>query len=149
STGQPFSDWQNGTPQSMQRAPWILRCSSEACVKISAKSPMRSRASRYGTLFFGYFMKPSGLPITNDPQTRSTALGEYTGVLVVDVRFDLFVVALALGEHALVVDRHDFDEAREARRPLLEHARGHGRARVLLVQLDHLAQLDDVLVLLD
>ncbi len=63
SIGQPSWDWQNGTPQSMQRAPWLRRCSSAGFVKISRKSASRSPASRYGTLFFGYSMKPVGLPM--------------------------------------------------------------------------------------
>ena len=44
--GHPVADWQNGTPQSMHRAPWVLSRSSSASVKISPKSRTRSAGSR-------------------------------------------------------------------------------------------------------
>ena len=44
--GQPVAVWQNGTPQSMHRAPWRLNRDSSGSVKISLKSPIRSAASR-------------------------------------------------------------------------------------------------------
>src|SRR5690606_9342690 len=147
SIGHPFADWQNGTPQSMQRAPCTLRCSSFGGVKISAKSRLRSAASRYGTALRGYSMNPVCLPTRGPPSASERHEGR--GLVVVNRGFHLLVVALALREDSLVVGRHDLDELREHAGPRIEDARGHGRARVLVMQLDQLAQLRDVLVGLD
>src|SRR5262252_7485114 len=149
SIGQPSCDWQNGTPQSMQRAPWLRRCSSEGCVKISRKSAVRSLASRYGTLFFGYSMKPVGLPMLQTVRLSAARLDRERAGLVAQRLLDFLVVPLALGEHTLVVGGHHLHELLDRHRPLVEDLRRDGRARVFLVQLDHLAQLDDVLVLFD
>src|SRR5690606_6480583 len=147
STGQPFADWQNGTPQSMQRAPCSLRCSSAGDVKISSKSRLRSAGSLYGTALRGYSMNPVCLPTRGPPSASERHEGR--GLVVVNRGFHFLVVALALGEDPLVVGRHDLDELREHAGPRIEDACSHGRARVLVMQLDHLAQLGDVLVGLD
>src|SRR5712671_6566463 len=63
SIGQPESLWQNGTPQSMQRAPCVRSSTSAGGVKISRKSCTRSNGSRYGTAWRSNSLKPVGLPI--------------------------------------------------------------------------------------
>src|SRR5690606_31767700 len=56
--GQPVSDWQNGTPQSMQRADWYLSSSSVRRLDSSAQSRVRVAGLRYFSLRRLYFMKP-------------------------------------------------------------------------------------------
>src|SRR5690606_20174377 len=92
-------------------------------------------------------MKPVCLPIGGSPSAAERDEGR--GLVVSHGGFDFFVVALALGEHALVVGRHDFDELAEHPRPGVEDPRRDGRARVRVMQLDELAELRDILVLLD
>src|SRR4051794_26640561 len=72
SIGHPDSLWQNGTPQSIQRAPWVRRSTSAGAVKISKKSCTRSRGSRYGTAWRSNSLKPVGLPILRNDQCPRT-----------------------------------------------------------------------------
>src|SRR2546423_10089079 len=102
SIGQPLLLWQNGTPQSMHRAPCKRRCSCGGCVKISAKSWMRSSGGRYGTGLRGNSLKPVGLPMARPP---------------VHAPLDFFVVLGPVGENPLVIDRHDPDEPSRYLRP--------------------------------
>src|SRR4051812_29159617 len=69
SIGQPDSLWQNGTPQSMQRAPCVRSSTSAGGVKISRKSCTRSSGSRYGTAWRSNSLKPVGLPILGNDQS--------------------------------------------------------------------------------
>src|SRR6478672_13663362 len=126
SMGQPLLLWQNGTPQSMQRAPCRRRCSSGGWVKISPKSWMRRSASRYGTARRGNSLKPVGLPMA----WHSMHAG-----------LDFFVVLGTLGEDAFVIGGHDFDELGRDLRPLSEDFLGHHRIGELTVEFNEVEQL--------
>src|SRR4051794_15496191 len=60
-SGQP--SWQNGTPQSMQRAPWSRSCGSGRTPKISRWSRTRSPGSRSGMGTRWMWRKPLGSPM--------------------------------------------------------------------------------------
>lgn len=64
-SGQPESDWQNGTPQSMHRADWYLSSSSFSRLDSSAQSLTRVLAVRYFSARRWYFMKPRVLSSTS------------------------------------------------------------------------------------
>src|SRR6266536_2602191 len=64
--GQPVSDWQKGTPQSMQRAAWYLSSSSSRRLESSAQSRVRVFAKRYFSERRRYFMNPFVLSKSRD-----------------------------------------------------------------------------------
>src|SRR3954447_23807048 len=98
SIGQPDSLWQNGTPQSMQRAPCVRSSTSAGAVKISRKSCTRSSGSRYGTAWRSNSLKPVGLPIC----VLATSLRD--GDDLPNLRRLFFF------QHAFVIDRHDLNK---------------------------------------
>mmetsp|Transcript_62362 Transcript_62362/g.174235 ORF Transcript_62362/g.174235 Transcript_62362/m.174235 type:complete len:253 (+) Transcript_62362:1303-2061(+) len=65
--------WQNGVPQSMQRAACVRICTSSFTARISWKSPVRSTLSRLGSSARSRIMKPRLLFTTCS--TSSTFLG--------------------------------------------------------------------------
>src|SRR6516165_7160491 len=56
--------WQNGTPQSMQRAPCFCSVSSSLCSWNSSQSRVRTSGGRASGSSRGYSKNPVGLPIT-------------------------------------------------------------------------------------
>src|SRR3954471_13361519 len=60
-SGQP--EWQNGMPQSMQRAPWSFSSGSASGSWYSSKSRTRWGIGRFGPFTLWIFMKPPTSPI--------------------------------------------------------------------------------------
>src|SRR4051812_18108909 len=128
-SGQPL--WQNGTPHSMQRAPWAASSSSGRWTTNSWKSPTRSAGSRDVTPWRSIFRKPPSSPISRRSRrcggggTASLAVPgphvrgahdvdglalELVGAGAVAVGHRDGLLGGELGEHALVVGREDLDE---------------------------------------
>src|SRR5512139_3672222 len=120
--------WQNGTPQSMQRAPCWRRRFSSRCGWNSFQSPSRSSGARSTGSSRRYSMNPVGFPIVFYSVAADTR--EVTGILL--ERFhDRFVAdePALLGpgdarQHALVVLRDDPDEFRQQVVPGIQHVAG-------------------------
>src|SRR4051794_3315348 len=137
-SGQPL--WQNGTPHSMQRAPWSASSRSLRWRTNSLKSWTRSDGSRSGTPTRWIFRKAPSSPIerhllgTEEP----LAAGGHRAAR------GLLLLALELLEHAAVVLGEDLDELRHQVVEAVEHPLPHGRAGALDVLGDQVAHLDGV-----
>src|SRR5687767_512465 len=132
-SGQPW--WQNGMPQSMQRAPCSRTSASGAGRYTSFQSRMRSAMGRAGTLARLISMNPATLPIGgSDPRDW----------LCHGVRRDSGGRS-AREQHSLVLARHDLDEALARRAPLGQDTRAGGTLRVPHVAADHRPHEIDVL----
>src|SRR3954452_17240867 len=129
-SGQPL--WQNGTPHSMQRAPWSASSVSGRWSRNSLKSPIRSCGSRSGTPTRWTFRNaPSSPTIDHEPFAggRERRLG---------------LLGRELLEHALVVGGEHLDELRRQRLPLVEDAPADRRIGARDVLGDEVADLDRV-----
>src|SRR2546421_1053112 len=138
-SGQPW--WQNGMPQSMQRAACFLSSSEGKGRETSFQSRSRSATGRVGHFLRPISRKPVTLP-TGLPAGAPDQLGERG------------LAPLGLGpglgqQHALVVLRHDAHEARLLPAPVVEDPCGIGRARVLDVAADQVAHEGDLVGLLE
>src|SRR3954465_15963634 len=71
-SGQP--EWQNGMPQSMQRAPCAFRSGSASGSWYSMKSRTRSGTGRFGPLTRGILRKPPISPIARQDLLRGLLL---------------------------------------------------------------------------
>src|SRR4051794_3840804 len=92
-SGQP--EWQNGTPQSMQRAPWSRSPSSASGSWYSAKSCTRSSIGRLLGLTRWSFRKPPSSPI--EREHLLLGLGLDLGALRLAAAVLLGLLAGALG----------------------------------------------------
>src|SRR3954452_1001201 len=72
-SGQP--EWQNGMPQSMQRAPWSFSSGSASGSWYSSKSWTRCGMGRFGPFTRWIFRKPPISPIARQPPLRGGLLG--------------------------------------------------------------------------
>src|SRR5258706_985012 len=122
-TGQPV--WQNGMPQSMQRAPWRPISSSGRGRMNSLKNFTRSGAGTYGRSARSISMNPVIFPMSPFVLTRLDA------ALVVGAHFGLRRLPAArvlrghLRQRAAILERHHLHELRQVGNPVLEH---HTRA---------------------
>src|SRR3954454_2935869 len=92
-SGQP--EWQNGMPQSMQRAPCSRSPLSASGSWYSEKSRMRSSTARFGALTRWIFRKPPSSPI--EREHLLLGLGFDLGALGLAVPVLLRLLAGALG----------------------------------------------------
>src|SRR3954471_8287540 len=79
-SGQP--EWQNGIPQSMQRAPWSFSSGSASGSWYSSKSWSRCATGRFGPFTRWIFMKPPTSPIARQHLLRGLCLGLLLGAVV-------------------------------------------------------------------
>src|SRR5512135_406526 len=142
--------WQNGTPQSMQRAPWLRSRFSSRCGWNSSQSPMRSMGARSTGSSRRYSMNPVGFPIVVLCRSVAADAREVARILLAGFHDGLVADQAALfrprdaGEHALVVLRDDLDELRQHVVPAVQHeARAFARG-VRQVALDEPAHLADL-----
>src|ERR1044072_5915794 len=161
-TGQPeampeisLPVWQNGTPQSMQRAPCCRSRFSSMWWWNSFQSRTRSAGERSTGSSGRYSIKTVGFPIywfflsvSADARRVSRVLFErrHDGLVT---RQALVVGALEAGEHALVVLGDDAQEVRQLGGPGREDVLRVLAARRLDVLLDQRAQLLGFVRILD
>src|SRR4051794_23914649 len=79
-SGQP--EWQNGMPQSMQRAPWAFSSGSASGSWYSTKSCTRSGIGRFGPFTRSILRKPPISPIARQNLLRRLLLGLRDGAVV-------------------------------------------------------------------
>src|SRR5262245_63226949 len=161
-TGQPeamplisLPVWQNGTPQSMQRAPCWRRRFSSMWWWNSFQSRTRSAGERSTGSSRRYSMNPVGFPIylfflliSADARRIARVLLErgHDGLVA---RQPLVVGAFEAGEHALVILRDHAQELRQPGGPGREDVLRVLAARGIDVFLDQRAQLLGFLRILD
>src|SRR4051794_24479888 len=114
-SGQP--EWQNGTPHSMQRAPWSRRPAIGSCCWYSWKSPTRSATGRLGPLRRSIRRKPPSSPMRGHHTVLDRARGGGGRRLVAR----LLGALGGLAQGALVVPRHHLDPGAGELVPVLEH----------------------------
>src|SRR3990172_5797232 len=124
--GHPTA-WQNGTPQSMQRAACWWRTSSASDRSTSYQSLIRSSTGRCSASTRGYFRNPRG-----SAMEHLLRGGRLVGA-------DLFGLPQAF-ESPAVVDRHHLDELSGHDVPAVEDAPGLPASGVVPVAFDQLAQ---------
>src|SRR3954469_8709559 len=78
-SGQP--EWQNGIPQSMQRAPWSFSSGSASGSWYSSKSWTRCAIGRFGPFTRWIFMKPPTSPIARQHLLGGLGLGLLLGAV--------------------------------------------------------------------
>src|SRR3954470_11957555 len=78
-SGQP--EWQNGIPQSMQRAPWSFSSGSASGSWYSSKSWTRCAIARLGPFTRWIFMKPPTSPIARQHLLGGLGLGLLLGAV--------------------------------------------------------------------
>src|SRR3954447_6553093 len=78
-SGQP--EWQNGMPQSMQRAPWSFSSGSASGSWYSSKSWTRCATGRFGPFTRWIFMKPPISPIARQHLLGGLGLGLLLGAV--------------------------------------------------------------------
>src|SRR3989344_606020 len=129
-SGQPW--WQNGMPQSMQRAPCFFNSSSASGSITWRQSRTRSATGRYGCFARLNSMKPVALPMRR--LHPCLVLGHAGLARLGDGR-----------EHALVILRDDPDELRLRGLPVVEQLLRQRRAGVLRVAAQQLLHLLHIL----
>src|SRR3981081_2729204 len=134
-SGQPW--WQNGTPHSMQRAPWSRSSSSGSARTNSRWSPIRSPGTRSGGSARLNFLKAPSSPTLRGLFRFGLAREQ----AVPACRHRLIAVTL---ERRAIVLRHDLDEAKLCALPVVEDASRKGCPGAPLVLLDELAHDRDV-----
>src|SRR3954470_7491272 len=136
-SGQPW--WQNGTPHSMQRAPWCCSSTSGSVRTNSRWSPTRSCGSRSSCSARENFLKPP-----TSPTMRLLVLALAREEPVPAGRDRLVAVLL---ERGAVVVRHHLHEAELRRLPVVEQPCGDDGIGAALVLVQQLTQEIQILVL--
>src|SRR4029077_12620290 len=115
-SGQPV--WQNGTPQSMQRAPWVRTFSSAKSRYTSDQSLIRSRTGRRSGVSRPNSTKPVTLPMRDLSRERGHRRWY---MLWRRNRYSGCNLKFRDAEHSLKFVREHFDELGQQAVPVLEN----------------------------